>query len=296
MKKYFLKLSCCLALFLSGCSSTTQSEHANTIEQPTINLSKQIPILFLHGSGGSENDLIAFAESITDDQAVTKLMVTIDGHNHLTYLNQLSDKNKRPFIFIGFKDNNAAIEDWSKSLATLLQDLTRHYQFQTINLVGFSNGGLAAGYFAETHSEYHNLPSLDKLVMIGAPFNDLTPLNNTDPLDFNDLSTKDTYFDKFLQKKEQLPSDLNVLAIAGDIGDASFSDSVVPISSAFGSRLIFPDHVRYYEEQLSYGQAASHVGLISDNKDVSNWVKNFLFVSKQTGAPQQNIVSHLKKR
>lgn len=296
MNKHFLKVAVFLVLFLTGCSPTSQSKNTTTVEQPKLNLGEHTPIIFLHGSGGSENDLTAFAQRIAGSQETDSLMVTIDGDHHLTYLTKLSDQTLLPLIFVGFEERDAPIEEWSQGLAALLQDLTTHYQFQTVNLVGFSNGGLAAAYFAESLSEYKDLPSLNKLVMIGAPFNDLEPLNTDNPLDFNNLTNQNPYFDKFLKKKELLRSTLNVLAIAGDIGDLSYSDTVVPISSALGSRLIFPKYIHSYQERLSFGQSASHVGLISDNQEVSKWVKNFLFDTEQSKLPSAKLITRLKKR
>ncbi|WP_314064332.1 alpha/beta hydrolase [uncultured Vagococcus sp.] len=296
MNKSFLKVTVFLVLFFTGCSPTTHSKATATVEQPKLNLSEHTPIIFLHGSGGSENDLTAFAQKIAASQGTDSLMVTIDGNQHLTYLNKLSDQALLPLIFVGFEEGEAPIEEWSQGLAALLQDLTTHYQFETADLVGFSNGGLAAGYFAESFSEYRDLPALNKLVMIGAPFNDLKPLNAGNPLDFKDLTNQDPYFDKFLKKKEQLPSTLNVLAIAGDVGDLSYSDTVVPISSALGSRLIFPEYVDSYQERLSYGRGASHVGLISDNQEVSDWVRDFLSDTDQSKLPTPELITSLKKR
>lgn len=303
MNKSLLTLGIFLAIFLTGCGTPIKANRTDTVKQPTIDLSQQTPIIFLHGSGGSENDLASFADNITDSQPkeVSRLQVTINSDNQLTYLNQLNDKDQLPLIFVGFENSDALIEEWSLGLASLLKDLNKHYQFQTVDLVGFSNGGLAAGYLAESHSEFKALPELNKLVMIGAPFNDLEPLNDSNPLNFGDLSNQDAYFDKFLQKKEQLSSTLAVLAIAGDVGDPSFSDGVVPISSALGSRLIFPDYVQTYQERLSYGELASHVGLVSGNQEVVDWVQHFLFDSTKTSPTElvtspTELVTSLKKR
>lgn len=268
----------CLALcfFLISCrSALPQTQHSETV--PKLNLSQQTPLIFLHGSGGSETDLIPFAEDFlsSSPEPVEILKVQISATNKITYLNNLLEPDSLPLIFVGFANNFADIEDWSQGLAVLLRDLQETYHLNSANLIGFSNGGLAVTHYTELFGTKEGYPEIKKLVTIGAPYNDLEPLNDGTTLNFSDKSKASEYLDIFLKPKNQLPPSLQVLAIAGDTGQNS--DDIVPVSSALASRLIFPGEVAYYQERLALGPKASHGGLITNNPDVNKWVSNFLF-------------------
>lgn len=286
LTKLFLALG--LLLILSSCTKPVDNNVAHS--QPSLNLKQQRPIIFLHGSGGSENDLLPFANAIADASPLSSshLQLKVKADNSLTFLGELSEKEQLPLIFVGFEDGDAPIDQWSQGLENVVETLVKHYQFESIDLVGFSNGGLAAAYYAETASR---TPRLNKVVMIGAPFNDLEPLNQLTSLDFADRSLQDPYLEQFLAKKEQLPQEVAVLSIAGDLDDGSLSDGVVPITSALSSRLIFPDYVNTYEEYLSVGSQASHVGLVSQNQEVIDVIQGFLFdlPEKPEGRPPKLV-------
>ena len=57
----------------------------------------------------------------------------------------------------------------------------------------------------------------------------------------------------------KLPSNLNVLSVAGDLGDGSASDGSVSTHSAFALRLLFKKHAKSYQELIVKGAGHSSI-------------------------------------
>lgn len=278
-------------VILSSCTFF-QPEKKNK-KQPTYDLSQQIPIILIHGSGGDENSFVHFTDEFLalPDSSTETLAVTIDTDNELHYQGTLSKKAKHPLISIGYTDNNAPIEEWSTGLKTLLIDLKKNYHFTTVDAVGYSNGGLALTYYAETIKQANNVPALRKIVLLGAPFNDLEPEDNTGDADFNKVANETTELQKYQALKQNLAPDLMVLSIAGDDDSGENTDGIVPLRSALASRFIFPEYVHTYIEKHATKEDASHLNLIN-NSQIISWVHDFLFdYQPQTDKTKQLVSS-----
>ncbi|MGX7418203.1 alpha/beta hydrolase [Carnobacterium gallinarum] len=289
MKKVIL-LGGILLFILGSCSFNTKPK--KNISQSIYNLQEQIPIILIHGSGGDEDSFAHFAENImAQPNSSTQLLnVVIDAKGKLHYQGKLDSNAKRPLISIGYTENNAPIEEWSNGLKQLMIDLKKNYNFQQADVVGYSNGGLAIAYYAETIKEDKNVPKLRRIALLGAPFNDIDTASNLGNADFTDVPIETAELEKYLALQQNLDSQLAVLSIAGEDANDKNTDGVVPLRSALASRLIFPDYVHTYIEKQTTQGDASHANLVN-NQQVIDWVYDFLFNAQEKEVPQTQLIS-----
>lgn len=277
MKKW-LPLVCFLLLAIIGYFYLSQVKKEPSIEQPENDLKQQIPIILLHGSGGDEYSFSPFSDAlIQKEQGPSEVLaVTIDHEGQLNYQGALNLNANRPLISVGFIENNAPIEDWSQWLTILMRDLKKHYRFEKADIVGYSNGGLAATYYAETIDNDPEVPILRRLVLIGAPFNDLDEVENAGDANFTQLLDQSAELETYLVNKQNLSTDLAVLSIAGDDETETYTDGIVPLRSALSSRFIFPEYVHTYFEKITTEGPSDHLNLLT-NQQVIDWTHWFLF-------------------
>ncbi|WP_439443513.1 alpha/beta hydrolase [Listeria aquatica] len=240
-----------LLFLVAGCSEP------ETLEAPdSVNLSNTVPIILVHGSGGNEHTLDEISENLQDKYHFSneKLEVLISSKGELSYRGKLTKNAKHPIITVAFEDNEAPISDWAKWLRIATDDLEKHFKFKKMDGVGYSNGGLALSAYVQGNQA---TPRFQKIITLGAPFNDLSEEDNAGGANFKKVAHQTAMLKSFLSKKKQNPSDLEFLSIAG-ISDAEHNtDSVVPLQSALSSRLIF-DNVHVYMEKVERGEEASH--------------------------------------
>lgn len=277
MKKW-VPLLCLVFLAIIGSFYLSQSKKESSIEQSKKDLKNQIPIILLHGSGGDEYSFSPFSEELIqkEDSSSEVLPVTINEDGLLDYQGSLNSDTNRPLISLGFTENNAPIEDWSAWLKILMIDLKKHYGFKQADIVGYSNGGLAATYYAETIGHDTDVPTLRRLVLIGAPFNDLDEEENAGNANFEELVDQSPELENYLAIKQHLSKDLAVLSIAGDDETETYTDGIVPLRSALSSRFIFPEYVHTYFEKITTEGPSDHLSLLS-NQQVIDWTYWFLF-------------------
>ncbi|MDF0479075.1 alpha/beta hydrolase [Vagococcus sp. PNs007] len=263
-----------LVLVFSGISYLSVINKQQQVFHPAPNvLNDTSPVIFIHGSGGNETNMIPFAQQLnkkmTSDD-ILKIKVKKDGT--LEYLSDFGREPQYPCVFIGYEEPEASIQNWAVGLATVIDSLDKTYHFKSYKLVGFSNGGLAGSYYIESPLSKKHKKDITHLALLGSPFNDLDPITN-ETLD--DLTTKsDSYFKQFSDATDGIPHTLKVLSIAGDNQQGTLSDGTVPISSAFGSRIIFKPTVSLYQEKTI---KASHGELISpENTSLVTEVATFL--------------------
>lgn len=270
------KLLVLLSLFLvlSGASYFAVKDSRHQVATPIPNTFNDIsPVIFIHGSGGNETSMIPFAQQLNKkitEEDILKIKVKKDGT--LEYLSELGQNPKYPSVFIGYEEPEAPIQSWAAGLAAVIDSLDSTYHFKSYKLVGFSNGGLAGAYYIESSLSEKYKKDITHLALLGSPFNDLDPITDETLVD---LKTKsDSYFKQFSDAADGIPNTLKVLSIAGDDQQGTLSDGTVPISSAYGSRIIFKSAVTFYHEKTL---KASHGELISpENAPLITEVANFL--------------------
>ncbi|MBC2390905.1 alpha/beta hydrolase [Listeria booriae] len=240
-------------------------------------LSKTTPILLVHGTHGTANSFNGMISRIiaTYGQSSDKVIITVKKDGTLVYDGTLSDKSKNPFIQVVFENNDAPIDQEAKWVDAVIKDIQNKYSVTQFDAIGHSNGGLALTTYAEKLAD-DAAPVMEKLVVIGTPFNDLDEEDNAATADFIDVANRTEALQDYIANNGNLDSKLQVLSIAGDLDDNQVSDGVVPVQSALSSRLIFTNQVASYSEKIVTGSNAQHSDL-HENTTVDAIVASFIY-------------------
>ena len=121
------------------------------------------------------------------------------------------------------------------------------------------------------------MPTLRRLVLIGAPFNDLDEEENAGNANFEELVDQSPELENYLAIKQHLSKDLAVLSIAGDDETETYTDGIVPLRSALSSRFIFPEYVHTYFEKITTEGPSDHLSLLS-NQQVIDWTYCYIWI------------------
>ncbi|MBC1435985.1 alpha/beta hydrolase [Listeria rocourtiae] len=269
-----------LALF-GGCFflavAVFGSIRAYSAKVKDVDLSKTTPILLVHGTHGTANSFNGMIARImsTYGKSTDRVIVLVQKDGTLEYQGTLSSKPQNPFIQVVFENNDAPIDQEAEWIDTVMKDLQKRYNVTQYNAIGHSNGGLALTTYAEKLVD-DAAPRMEKMVVIGTPFNDLDTDYNAATTDFMDVKKRTTELQIYIEENGNLDANLKVLSIAGDLDGDSVSDGVVPVQSALASRLIFDDAVADYSEQVVTGGGAQHSDL-HENTTVDAIVAEFVY-------------------
>ncbi|MBC6316116.1 alpha/beta hydrolase [Listeria grandensis] len=269
-----------LALF-GGCIflaiAVFGSIRAYSAKVKDVDLSKTTPIVLVHGTHGTANSFNGMISRITETygKSTDKVIVLVKKDGTLEYQGTLSNKSKNPFIQVVFENNDAPIDQEATWVATVIKDIQKKYNVTQYNAIGHSNGGLALTTYAEKLAD-DSAPIMEKLVVIGTPFNDLDGDDNAATTDFTDVANRTTELQQYIDDSTNLDAKLQVLSIAGDLDNNAVSDGVVPVQSALSSRLIFEGNVANYSEEIVTGANAQHSDL-HENTTVDGIVADFIY-------------------
>ncbi|MBC6316067.1 alpha/beta hydrolase [Listeria grandensis] len=273
MKKILVSLLM-LSLILAGCGPSKASEKEL---QNLPNLSSQTALVLVHGTGGGTGTFDGFSSTFIDKYKVSnqRISLKISTDGKLNYYGTLTKNAQHPIIQIGFEDSiDATITQQADWLRIALKDVANRYGFTKFDGVGHSNGGLVLSTYAQKYAKA--TPELKRLVAIGSPFNDLESDDNAGDLTFDDVPKTTPLLRTYEDNSSKISPDLLVLSIAGDVDDDSFSDDIVPVLSALGSRLIFKGHSKVYLESYYKGEEYDHRTMFA-NPDIQKKVAWFLY-------------------
>ncbi|MTD41411.1 alpha/beta hydrolase [Erwinia sp. CPCC 100877] len=229
----------------------------------------QQPTIFVPGTNGTVERFNGLFKQLTDEQkAILKLTVKTDGT--ILTKGKLTSTNEHPLVVVAFEDSsNDTLSLQGKWFQLALNYLQKHYLFDSYNYVGHSNGGLVVTSYLENFRRSQD-PTLNKLITIATPFNDTADEYNTFETTFTEVKKKSPLLSENLDKKENIPAAIQVLAIAGE------ADSTVPVTSAFSSRFIYQKQAAAYQELLIQGEDTSHSELV-ENKLVIQAIQQNLW-------------------
>jgi uncharacterized alpha/beta hydrolase family protein len=227
------------------------------------------PTIFVPGTNGTTERFNGLFKQLSDEQTeILKLTVQTDGT--ISVKGQLTGISEHPLIVVAFADSSDETLPRQGSWFQLaLNYLQKYYLFDSYNYVGHSNGGLVITSYLENFRQNQD-PVLNKLITIATPFNDTSQKYNTLETTFTEVKKASPLLKKSLQSKENIPSAIQVLAIAGE------ADSTVPLMSAFSSRFIYQKQVAAYRELLIRGTETSHSKLV-ENKQVIQAIRENLW-------------------
>ncbi|MGF2145937.1 alpha/beta fold hydrolase [Vagococcus fluvialis] len=273
MKKLKI-LSFFLLLFLTACQKPVTIETKEVTKTNT-------PTIFIHGYSGNShtmNKMIKTLEksTVTEEEMVIRVFEdgTLDVETDLK--NEFSQNN--PSINLIF-DNNTSSQwhqvEWIKSALTYLK---AEFKVEKVNLVGFSMGGISSFLYMETFSNDSTQPVVEKLVAVGAPFNEF--------IDDNEQSEESILENGPAQISEQLanyqtlvqnlPSESRYFLIGGQISDDKLSDGTVPLNSSLGIYSLLKQNNLFVKHQIILGNEGKH-SLLKKNPEVIQLVGNFIF-------------------
>ncbi|MFZ2845851.1 MAG: alpha/beta hydrolase [Lactococcus chungangensis] len=224
------------------------------------------PIIFIPGSNADINrfnSLISKLNNTEPKHSILKVQVNTDGS--LDYFGSLNSKDLRPFIVIGFKNNNDGYSNIKKQYEWLniaMNDLQTRYHFKNFQAIGHSNGGLIWTGFLENGYDEDKFQISD-FMSLGTPYN----FSETSP-------TRPTVILKeYIENKNKLPKNLSVYSIAGT--EDYTDDGVVPVQSVMAGKYIFQKQVKLFTQITVSGEEAQHSNL-PENDEVISLIQEYL--------------------
>ncbi|WP_188632122.1 alpha/beta hydrolase [Lentibacillus kapialis] len=181
--------------------------------------------VFVHGYKGTKNSFGNMLNRFEDKYGWGQraLVYSVSSSGNLD-VNVYGKENVTAPILVHviFENNRASIQDTSAWLAKLLEHMKETFQFNTVNLVGHSMGGLVTMDFIETYQNERVYPKVNKLVTIGVPFDGIYNEDyfriHQDPA-AEDLKPDSEALKKLHLNKDVIPEQLKVLSI-GSTGDS----------------------------------------------------------------------------
>lgn len=229
-----------------------------------------VPTVFIHGYEGSSfsfGPLLVRLEK--ENMAKREMTIVVQADGSLKVEGKLKNTNDNPTVMVLFaKDvtDEVTQSEWIDNVMRYLyQQKVRH-----VNLISHSMGGVSTLRYLLEYADGQT-PIADRFVAIAAPFNDLEIAEETDEVFASELTAEGPseetpiyqYFDRAMN---QLPHNLNVLAIAGDLKDGSESDGSVSTHSAFALQNLFQKHAHSYQEMTVTGKSGGHSAITKSAK------------------------------
>lgn len=257
-------------------ATTTTSSSAK--EKAPYALS-EVPTLFIHGYGGTAGSFGGMLNRLEKISAGSlQMTLTVSGDGQGSQVGSLDNRN--PLIQVLFSDNTN--NEWNQAqwLANCLT-LLKNQGVASVNLVGHSMGGVDVVRYLFSTAQDASVPQINKIITIGAPFNEFELLNEDETLD-STLSSgpqnKSERYTEFSADLAKITPTLPWLNIGGLLvaDDPDQGDGTVPLPSAFALTSLATQLKFDYRNQIIMGDNAAHSNL-HENTEVDKAVANFLW-------------------
>lgn len=229
-----------------------------------------VPTVFIHGYEGNSFSFGPLLRRLEKGNVAKREMtIVVQADGNLTIEGKLKNYNDNPTIMVLFAKDVTDEITQSKWIDKVMRYLYQQ-KVTRVNLVSHSMGGVSAlRYLLEYAGD--QTPETERFVAIAAPFNDLEIAEDTEDIFAYELTEKGPsgetpiyrYFD---QAMENLPKNLQVLNVAGDLKDGTESDGSVSTHSAFALRLLFQKHAKNYQELTVAGKSGGHSAITKSAK------------------------------
>lgn len=236
------------------------------------------PIVFIHGFDGSNWTFFTTTVRYSATNFATRSLTLLVRENGDIEVSGVYDKGmKRPMIRVNFENPRSIIPNNATWFSKAMDMLKTDYGIEKVDIVAHSYGGLTFVNFLQKYNyQAENYPKVDKFTSIGTPFNgSAVSSDGKTPYDLTPTGPKreSAYFKEMMERKDKIPSNLQVLNVIGDLDDGSRSDGPVAVDSAKSAAFIFSNNV--YQEALFTGRFAQHSWLHA-NIGVDRKIKQFL--------------------
>ncbi|MFC4772269.1 alpha/beta fold hydrolase [Enterococcus hermanniensis] len=287
MKKWMISLLAMLTIFmLAGCR-TSQTKTKKSVDKTTTStqqkkvtpLKSSTPTVFIHGYGGTVNSFGGMIQRLEKAGETKKeLVITVEADGTLQVEGQLNQEKVNPSVQVLFAANQD--NEWNQTewIYTVLKYLKQAGADQ-VNLVGHSMGGVSSLRYLTTYGQPTDASNVQRLIAIGAPFNDFTDTateQTVDELLQNGPSQQSSRYTDYRSGVTNIPVTTTFLLIAGKADDQATSDGTVPLTSALAPYALLKAHGNQVTEQIFTGQQAQHSQL-HENSAVDKAVIKFLW-------------------
>lgn len=259
--------------------SPVQKEKKSQSQTKTVKKHVTVPTLFIHGYSGGK---ISFGPMInrlsTQKIGSRSLVITVKPDDNLKISGTFDKYAKNPLIQLIFANNKSTMENQSQWIQDAMIDLKNVYHINKINLVGHSMGGVSLTDYIEKNASNKSVPTVNKIVLLGAPLNGLTIGDNGKTaydLTKNGPAMQSERYAELLKNSTVIPKNLKVLAIAGDTKDGRKSDGSVSVASALSAKFLYK-RAASYEQKIITGKNGQHSKLHESTK-VDGWITDFLW-------------------
>ncbi|GAF41978.1 hypothetical protein FC83_GL002685 [Agrilactobacillus composti DSM 18527 = JCM 14202] len=276
-------LAAILILLLSLMFYYHNVKSANLQKNDTKYVYSNTPTLYIHGFGGgpgSSNHMIAAVEKSNAGKKVFTATVQADGQ--VTLQGKWDNQQVNPLVQVLFKNNRSHNEAdgprWIKSVVILLQ---KKYHIKAFNIVAHSRGTVNTIDYLYDYGQDTKLPKLQKYVSMAGIYNGLrgfggnnisnSPLSKT-----GKPETMSPEFKKLTKLRTDLPTNLAILNIYGNLEDGSHSDGRVQNNSSKALKYLVSPRAKSYQELEFKGKKAQHSQL-HENAAVDRAIIKFLF-------------------
>ncbi|MDT2827329.1 alpha/beta hydrolase [Enterococcus viikkiensis] len=253
---------------------TKNSAHASKkIETP---LAIPAPVIMVPGTNGDVDRFDSLVNSLKEtEKNVDEIKITVNKDDSITSSGQFTKKTKRPIIAIAFEDgSDPSLPKQAGWFQKALEYAEKHYTFNTYDYLGYSNGGLIITGYLENEQK-SNDPALYHLITLGTPYNDTSWDYNENNSTFTKPKAKSDLLKYYLKNKQNIPKNITVYNIAGNV-DNQNTDTTVPLTSVLAGRLIYGDSEKYKE--IIVNEQSDHGSLIENPKTLK-LIKEYLFES-----------------
>jgi len=238
--------------------------------------------IFLHGYNGgasSTNYLIKHAEK--SGAAQKALVVHVYKNGVMAFKGYWHQSLKNPMIQVIFQDNHATQKTQIYWLHQVLVQLKSRYGVDRYNAVGHSLGANDIVNQALKYGHDRRVPTLNKIVTIGGPFDGLTGyLNAETERQVRQMTAKPirftSHFAAMLKQRRNFPNNVKMLNVIGDTNDGFNNDGYVSVASARSIGYVLKHKLATYEEQFYSGSTAAHCAL-NQNPRVAKAMISFLW-------------------
>ncbi|WP_421378592.1 alpha/beta fold hydrolase [Bacillus salacetis] len=232
-----------------------------------------IPTVFVHGYKGTYNSFKTMLYRFEDNKwGKRELVVYVSAEGALTWKGSLHNESEMPpLVQIVFEKNKASIAETSSRLQSVMKGLKEKFGIEQVNIIGHSMGGLVSAHYLETTNGNNEYPETLKFAVIGSPFAGISDdsyhrVNTGEAV--IDLMPESDALNALVANRENFPSDLEVLAVAGS------GDQVVDVESAFAIQNIVSEE--RLQKRLIEDVSIDHSGLHETEK-VDKLLKKFLW-------------------
>lgn len=278
MKKIRLLLFVSLVIgLLSACSTKLNTEIKENEEVEKTN----IPTLFLHGYSGTNRTMKTMINKLEKQGIATdEMTISVSDLGDISVETDVEGafKKNNPMINVVFE--NSKSDQWQQAewLKIVLMYLKTSHQVEAVNIVGFSMGGISSFLYTETFSGEEMQPVVQKLVAIGAPFNEFLEIEGQEEADIieNGPEVVSDQLTNYIQLIDGVPKETSFFLVGGQLSEINVSDGTVSLNSSLGIYSLLEKNKLQVKYQVITGSSGQHSALRKNNT-VINKIGKYLW-------------------